>query len=200
MSLRLLFICLYCLPAFAWSQENALLTDILQSPLPLVLDADALTLIGADGLAAARLRTRHPLTVITPHPGEAARMLKVPVREIGRDRVGAASKLASEFNVWVALKGCGTVIASSSGAWWINTSGNPLLASAGTGDVLAGLVGAFLAQKLSPGNALRAAVYLHGAAADTLSAKGIGLGLAAGELIDEIRSIAAAHLAMRTPV
>ena len=69
---------------------DALLIDILQSPLPLVLDADALTLIGADGLAAARLRTRHPFTVITPHPGEAARMLKVPVREIGRDRVAAA--------------------------------------------------------------------------------------------------------------
>lgn len=178
---------------------DALLTDILQSPLPLVLDADALTLIGADGLAAARLRTRHPITVITPHPGEAARMLGVSVLELQRDRVGAARQLATEFNVWAALKGCGTVIASPRGPWWINESGNPLLASAGTGDVLAGLVGAFLAQKRAPEAALRAAVLLHGQAADALRARGLALGLVAGELIDEIRHLAAAHLQDRLP-
>lgn len=167
---------------------DALLTDILQSPLPLVLDADALTLIGADGLATLRLKTRHAPTLVTPHPGEAARMLHRSVREVMRDRVDAALTIAREFNVWAALKGAGTVIASPTGSWWINRTGNPLLASAGTGDVLAGLVGAYLAQGKEPRQALQTAVYLHGLAADRLFERGLRIGLTASELIDEVRA------------
>jgi hydroxyethylthiazole kinase-like uncharacterized protein yjeF len=174
---------------------DALLVDILQSPLPLVLDADALTLIAADGLACARLRTRHAATLMTPHPGEAARMLRQPVREIMRDRVAAACRLADEFNAWVALKGCGTVIAAPGGAWWINTSGNPLLASAGTGDVLAGFIGTFLAQRRSPQTALLAGVHLHGLAADSVAARGLHVGMTAGELAGEAALIASRRLA-----
>jgi NAD(P)H-hydrate repair Nnr-like enzyme with NAD(P)H-hydrate dehydratase domain len=90
----------------------------------------------------------------------------------------------------VALKGCGTVIANADAQWWINPSGNPLLATAGTGDVLSGFVGALLAQGNQPGVALRAAVALHGMAADAALADGIAIGLAAGELIDAARRIA----------
>lgn len=171
-------------------RADALLTDIVGSPLPLVLDADALTLIATGGLAAQRLRTRHGTSVLTPHPGEAARLLGCTTRDIARDRVGAACRIAAEYNAWVALKGCGTVIADADGQWWINASGNPLLATAGTGDVLAGFVGALLAQGNNAGVALRAAVSLHGQAADAALADGIAIGLAAGELIDAARRIA----------
>lgn len=127
-------------------------------------------------------------------------MLGISVREVSRDRVSTARQLATEFNVWAALKGCGTVIASPRGPWWVNQSGNPLLASAGTGDVLAGMVGAFLAQKCSPEASLRAAVRLHGEAADKLLARGLALGMVAGELIDAIRQVANEHLRDRQPV
>ena len=94
--------------------------------------------------------------------------------EIQADRIRAATELAWRFDSHVALKGCGTVVASPASAWRINTTGNPGLASAGSGDVLTGITLALLAQGLPPDLALRGAVHLHGAAADALVAQGIG--------------------------
>jgi NAD(P)H-hydrate repair Nnr-like enzyme with NAD(P)H-hydrate dehydratase domain len=112
------------------------------------------------------------------------------VEEIQADRVGAALDLAARFNAHVALKGCGTVVAHPNGRWRINTSGNPGLASGGTGDVLSGMAGALLAQDWPVAAALSAAVHLHGAAADALAAAGEGpIGIAASELIPVARSL-----------
>jgi hydroxyethylthiazole kinase-like uncharacterized protein yjeF len=162
----------------------------LESRLPLVLDADALNLVAMDSGIAARLAPRKAATLLTPHPAEAARLLGVPTREVQADRIKAATALAARHNALVALKGAGTICAGPAGDWHINTSGNPGMASAGMGDVLTGMIAALLAQDLEPRTALLAAVYLHGAAADALVARGVGpVGLTAGEVIDAARSI-----------
>ncbi|MFA1586471.1 NAD(P)H-hydrate dehydratase, partial [Achromobacter ruhlandii] len=102
----------------------------------------------------------------------------------------AAQALARRFGAWVVLKGAGTVVCAPDGTWWRNTSGNPGLATAGTGDVLAGILGSLLAQRLPLAQAVAGAVWLHGAAADALVARGIGpIGLTAGELADAARGL-----------
>jgi hydroxyethylthiazole kinase-like uncharacterized protein yjeF len=162
----------------------------LESPLPVVLDADALNLLAADAQAAAKVGTRKAPTVLTPHPAEAARLLGVATREIQSDRVAAAVSLARKFNALVVLKGAGSVCAAPDGTWHINTSGNPGMASAGMGDVLTGIIAALLTQGADPRNALLAGTWLHGAAADALVAGGIGpAGLSASEVIDAARSL-----------
>jgi ADP-dependent NAD(P)H-hydrate dehydratase / NAD(P)H-hydrate epimerase len=134
------------------------------------------------------LATRTASTVLTPHPAEAARLLDCDVATIQADRVRSACELAARYKACVALKGCGTIIAVPSGQWFINTSGNPGLATAGSGDVLTGFVTALLAQGWPPLDALLAAVHLHGCAAEHLVAQGCGpIGLTAGELIDSAR-------------
>ena len=157
---------------------------------PLLLDADALNLLAAHPVLAARVARRAAPTVITPHPAEAARLLATTTEAVQADRVGAALQLAQRFKAHVALKGCGTVIAHPDRCWRINTSGNPGLASAGTGDVLSGMAGALLAQGWPAAAALCSAVHLHGAAADALATAGAGpIGIAAGELIPVARTL-----------
>lgn len=157
---------------------------------PLLVDADALNLLAAHPVLAARVAQRRAPTIITPHPAEAARLLGTATEAVQADRVGAALQLAQRFKAHVALKGCGTVIAHPDGRWRINTTGNPGLASGGSGDVLSGVVGALLAQGWPAAAALSGAVYLHGAAADALAAKGDGpIGIAAGELITVARTL-----------
>ncbi len=167
----------------------ALLETACLLNIPLVLDADALNRLAENPELHVAVTGRHAPTLLTPHPAEAARLLDCSSGEIQRDRIGAACRLATRFNAFVALKGCGTVIATPDGNWFINTSGNPGLATAGSGDVLTGFVAALLAQGASARDALLAAVNLHGAAADRLVAAGVGpIGLSAGELIDAARS------------
>ncbi|MCC7484852.1 MAG: NAD(P)H-hydrate dehydratase [Burkholderiales bacterium] len=162
----------------------------LESSLPVVLDADALNIVSMNPELRECLAARNGPTVITPHPAEAARLLETGTREVQADRVSAARTLAARFKCPVALKGAGTIVAVPDGSWHVNVSGNPGLASAGTGDVLTGFVAALLAQGIAPRTALLAAVFLHGAAADDLLARGIGpVGLTAGELIDAARAI-----------
>ena len=167
---------------------RALLARAATLACPLVVDADALNLLAQDAkLAAATTRRKEP-TVLTPHPLEAARLLGQSIEIVQGDRIAAASALARLYSGWVVLKGAGSVIAAPDGNWWINPTGNPGMASGGMGDVLAGLVGALLAQGMPSLAALQCAVYLHGAAADMLVAEGIGpAGLTAGETIDRAR-------------
>lgn len=174
--------------------EEALLEleGVLRDDRPLVLDADALNAIAAHPhfglLVAERERRGQPPAVLTPHPLEAARLLETDARAVQRDRIAAATTLAARTGSIVVLKGAGTVIADSRGGWVINATGNPALATGGTGDVLCGLVAGLLAQGLAPPDAARAATWLHGTAADDLVASGIGpIGLTASELIDAIR-------------
>lgn len=166
----------------------------LATSLPLVLDADALTLIAADAdrlaRVAARLDARSAPTLLTPHPAEAARLLAGDVATIQRDRIAAARAIAARCRAWVALKGLGTVVAAPDGRWWLNGSGNPALATAGSGDVLTGLVVALLAQGWPAEPALLAAVHLHGHAAEALAAQlGGEIGATAGEIATSCRQV-----------
>ena len=134
--------------------------------IPLVVDADALNLLAAD----SRLRDALPThAVLTPHPGEMARLLGCGVEDVQHDRLGAAQKLCAAMNCCVVLKGARTVIACNSGELMINPAAVATLATAGSGDVLAGVIGAFLARGLPAEEAAAVAVFLHGAAGEVLA-------------------------------
>jgi hydroxyethylthiazole kinase-like uncharacterized protein yjeF len=143
--------------------------EVLAAGVPAVLDADALNVLATD--AGAIAGAAGPI-VITPHPGEAARLLGTTVAEIEGDRIAAARTLAARTRAVVVLKGARTLVcdgAAGDGMCSINPTGGPALATGGSGDVLAGAIGALLAQGLSAGDAARAGAYLHGAAGDALA-------------------------------
>ncbi len=165
--------------------EQAVATD-----KPLVLDADALNLLGMRPDLHPRLAARNAPTLLTPHPGEASRLLDTDTGSVQADRVAAAQTLARRFDALVVLKGYGSVIATPDGRWFINNTGHPGMASAGMGDVLTGLVASLLAQGWAPEPAVIAAVHLHGSAADRLAREGVGpVGLTASEVIEAARGV-----------
>ena len=156
----------------------------------LVIDADALNVLADDAKLRRAVRSRDGATIVTPHPAEAARLLRSTVAAVQRDRLAAAESIAHELRAHVVLKGAGTVIAHPDGRFDINGSGNPGLAFAGSGDVLAGMIGACLAQNADPVAAARIGVCLHGAAADALVARGDGpIGIRGAELADAARDL-----------
>ncbi|MET3229266.1 UNVERIFIED_ORG: hydroxyethylthiazole kinase-like uncharacterized protein yjeF [Burkholderia sp. 1263] len=167
--------------------------DVLPLDVPKLFDADALNLLAKDPSLAAELTARGVQgdpCILTPHPLEAARLLGTDAPGVQRDRLAAARALAARFASVVVLKGSGTVIAAPDGRLTINPTGNAALATGGTGDVLGGIIGALLAQHLPRYEAALAGVYLHGLAADTLSAQGHGpAGLTAGELAPMVRTL-----------
>lgn len=170
----------------------AALDQVLDAPCNLVLDADALNLVAQRPAFAARLAARSsagkPCAILTPHPLEAARLLNTDAAGIQFDRIAAAIELARRYGAFVVLKGAGSVIADAQGQWTINSTGNPGLATAGTGDVLCGLIAGLCAQGWLPREAALGGAWLHGKAADDLVAAGTGpVGLTASELIPAIR-------------
>jgi hydroxyethylthiazole kinase-like uncharacterized protein yjeF len=166
-----------------------LLSKVVDGTGPLLVDADALNLCAASPDLAARLAAHDGATVLTPHPLEAARLLGVTAAIVQADRLEHARELAQRLDAVVVLKGAGSVIARPDGEVAINTTGNPGLATGGTGDVLAGLIGTLLGQGWPAWEAALAGVWLHGAAADRLVASGAGpVGLTAGELPRAIRA------------
>lgn len=138
------------------------------SPQPIIVDASALDWLPSDTTPQTGLR------VVTPHPGEVARLLKISALEVQADRLQALRELSRSFgDCWVVLKGHQTLIGRSAGEVFVNPSGNPHLAQGGSGDVLAGFLGGLLAQpalQTDPGRTLRYGVWQHGAAADALEA------------------------------
>lgn len=167
--------------------SRAVLASALDFAGSLVLDADALTLLPA---LTDQVASRAEPTLLTPHPGEAATLLGTDVATIEADRISAAQQIAIRYNAIVVLKGCGSIIATPDGQWWINTTGNPGMASAGMGDVLTGMTTGLLAQGMAPMQALCAAVWLHGAAADVcVEAGDAPYGLTASEVILAARSL-----------
>jgi hydroxyethylthiazole kinase-like uncharacterized protein yjeF len=144
------------------TRGHALLEVALDAPCPLVLDADALNLLAADPALAGRAARRTDPALLTPHPGEAARLLGVSPADIQSNRIDAALRLSTRFHAHVALKGAGTVIVHPDGRYAINTSGGPWLAQAGSGDRLSGMLAALLGQGMAAGDALEAAVWMHG--------------------------------------
>ena len=163
----------------AWGRS--LLSAAANAPLPQVWDADALNLLAEGGVSLPA----H--CVITPHPGEAARLLGLSTAEVQADRPAAAHALSQKYTAVVVLKGAGSLIASPDGRLALCHQGHPAMASAGLGDVLAGLVGALLAQGMEAYDAACLAVWLHANAGEQQGK--FGRGLAASDLIPAIRQL-----------
>jgi NAD(P)H-hydrate epimerase len=149
--------------------------------MPWVIDADGLNNVV---LEIERLRHAKVAPVLTPHPGEMARLSGKSTAEINGDRIGVARSFAREHGCHLVLKGARTVIATASGKIFINPTGNPGMASAGMGDVLAGILAALLGQGLSPEDAMKLGVYLHGFVADTLAETRGQIGMIASDIIE----------------
>lgn len=170
-----------------WGQS--LLRQALASPLPLVLDADGLNLLArwheqGDPLA------RRGNWVITPHPGEAARLLHASTAQIQRNRFDTVRALQQQYAAVAVLKGAGSLIAGTDGRIWLSNTGNPGMASGGMGDVLSGVIGGLIAQGLTLEQAAAAGVWMHGAAADKAAAQGGERGLLATDLMSWLRLLA----------
>lgn len=169
---------------------RAALRAALDVEQPLLLDADALNLIAADPALRAGVCARTAPTVLTPHPGEAGRLLASTAAEVQRDRAGCALRLSDAFHAVAVLKGAGTLVKAPGGELWRNSSGNPGQAAPGMGDVLAGIIAALIAQGMAVEAAAVVGVWLHGAAADLAVAEGLGpRGLTASELLPRIRRL-----------
>lgn len=139
---------------------------VLNTSIPVVLDADGINSFSKNPQI---LKARTGEKVLTPHPGELSRLLDVPISEIKKDRIEFVRKTVKETNSTVILKGYMTLIACTNDIVWVNTTGNPGMATGGIGDVLSGMVGSFIAQKINPFKSCPLAVYLHGLAGDLVA-------------------------------
>jgi NAD(P)H-hydrate epimerase len=156
---------------------------IRQLTVPMVIDADGLNALA--GFTDILKRTKAPV-ILTPHPGEMRRLVGVSSADVQKDRITVASEFAAKHKVVLVLKGAGTVVACPDQETFVNSSGNPGMATAGTGDALTGMIGGLLAQGYSAKQAACLGVYLHGLAGD-LAAKEKGeAGMIAGDLIEKI--------------
>ena len=160
---------------------------MLQSvEVPAVVDADGINILADDLSGMSRISA--PM-VFTPHPGEMARLVNKTVAAVQADRIGVAKEAARKHQVVMVLKGAHTVVAAPDGRIFVNTTGNPGMASAGMGDVLTGIIGGFLAQNVEPLDAALLGVYLHGLAGDRAEDKVGAPGLIASDVIDELPRI-----------
>lgn len=156
------------------------------APRPLVVDADALNILAAAGGLAAWPRRDTP-TVLTPHPGEMARLTGLQTAEVQRDRLGVAREFAAKHEVTLVLKGSRTVIAAPDGRVFVNVTGHPGMATGGSGDVLTGLIAGLLAQDLDAVQAAALGVYLHGLAGEQAAARRANpASLLAGDIIEAL--------------
>ncbi|WP_246624911.1 NAD(P)H-hydrate dehydratase [Oceanobacter mangrovi] len=168
------------------SWAELLMQQVLNSDKPLVLDADGLNLLASP---AWQREFSERNVVLTPHPGEAARLLELDTVEVQRDRFQAVRQLAAKYQAVVVLKGCGTLIGDPAGRVAICTDGNPGMASGGMGDVLTGVIAALMAQGCDAWKAARLGVCLHSAAADLVAAEHGERGLLATDLMPYIRNL-----------
>jgi len=148
--------------------------------LPMVIDADGLNAI------TGHLKQFKGIKVLTPHPGEMARLLNTTTRQVQKQRKDITKGLAKKYNCIVVLKGHHTVVADYTGRAYLNKTGNPGMATAGSGDVLSGMVAAFLGQGIQPFQAAKAAVYLHGLAGDLAAKEKTQAGMIASDIIEKI--------------
>lgn len=165
-------------------RSQKILHDVLKMDAILVIDADALNILAMRPDLRSMLSTRTAASVITPHPGEAARLLGITSKEVQTARPESARELAKRMNCSVLLKGAGSLCVTRDGKMWLNNTGNPGMSSPGMGDVLSGMVAAFIAQGLSTDNAMLLAVHLHGAAGDALAAQQASIGMTASEVTE----------------
>lgn len=170
-------------PGLSTHPETALLVKELITNIacPIVLDAD-----GINNLPLASLQYSKALLIITPHPGEMARLLKISTKEVQENRLEAVQKTAIACQTYVVLKGDRTLVSDPEGNVFVNPTGNPGMATAGTGDVLTGVIAGFLAQGFSPIAACKAGVFLHGMAGDLACKQKGEMGLIATDVLDHI--------------
>jgi NAD(P)H-hydrate epimerase len=158
--------------------------DLIQRiTVPMVIDADGLNALA--GQPDILKRAKAPV-ILTPHPGEMGRLLHIQPAEVQKDRIGVASAFAVKYKVVVVLKGAGTVIALPDGGAFINSTGNPGMATGGTGDALTGMIGGLLAQGHSAAEAASLGAYLHGLAGDLATKEKGEAAMIAGDLIEKI--------------
>lgn len=156
---------------------------VRQCPVPLLVDADGLNCLSAD---LSPLEEAAAPRLLTPHPGEMARLMHCATEEVQRDREGAAATFARDHRCVVVLKGAGTVVADAAGAVFVNPTANSGLATGGTGDVLSGLIGGLLAQRIAPVDAAVLGVYVHRLAGDIASEAMTERGMIARDVIAAI--------------
>lgn len=170
-----------------YREANALLRFVLEnSGVPMLIDADGLNALEGD---AAILENRQVPVVLTPHPGEMARLTGLTIEEIQHDRLEIARRYAAQWGITLVLKGHNTVVATPAGEIFLNISGNPGMATAGSGDVLAGIIAGFIAQGLKAQEAAIAGVYVHGACGDKVAEAYGQRGLVAGDLIQYLPGV-----------
>jgi len=165
-------------------ETTALVRELVAAvQVPCVVDADGLNAIVGD---CGILRKAQAPLVLTPHPGEMARLLDTTTQKVQENRLEAAETAASSWQSVVLLKGARTIVAAPDGQAYLNLTGNPGMATGGSGDVLTGLVAGLLAQGLEPARAAAAAAYLHGLAGD-IAARARGMmGLVAGDILEAL--------------
>lgn len=163
------------------SGRNALRWLLRNLALPWVIDADGLSLLAGE---MERLRNAKTPPVLTPHPGEMARLLGTENAAVNRDRVAVARAFAKEHRCYLVLKGARTVIAAPDGRVFINPTGNPGMASGGMGDVLSGMLGGLLAQGFEAAEALKLGIYLHGFVGDQVAKEKGEVGIIASDVIE----------------
>lgn len=171
-------------PGLSLNPETARLIQrmIRNTDLPAVIDADGLNaLVGK----IASIKKKRKGLILTPHPGEMARLLGTSVQEIQKNRIQVARNFAQENGLILVLKGARSIVASPEGNIFINPTGNPGMASGGMGDVLTGMVGGFLAQGLPPLEAAKLGVYLHGLVGDFVAYQKGERGIAATDVVEE---------------
>jgi NAD(P)H-hydrate epimerase len=161
-----------------------LVNEGAQPTRPLLIDADGLNVLAL--LGPARLKSAHGPVVLTPHPGEMARLLGISNAAVNADRITAVRRMAETTGAYVLVKGARTVVATPDGALFVNSSGNPGMATPGMGDVLSGIIGGLLGQGMSPTDALKLGVFVHGFAADLLAERVGPVGYLAGDLANEL--------------
>ena len=173
-------------PGLSWNPDTITFVHhlVAEIQVPLVIDADALNAVSEQPELLRSAASRQ--IILTPHPGEMARLCRASVAEIERDRIGTARDFAARFGVYLILKGARTVCAAPDGRIAINGSGNPGMASGGMGDVLTGIVVSLLGQGYAPFDACRFGVYLHGAAADLVAAEKGEIGISATDVQEKL--------------
>ena len=167
-----------------------------RATVPLVIDADGVTVLADEPGALVGREDRD--VIITPHPGEMARLVAMSIDEVQANRIEVASSFATSHHLYVVLKGHRTVIATPEGRVYINPTGNPGMATGGTGDVLTGMIAAWLAQLLDAEAACRLAVFLHGAAGDLAEAEEGQVAMMATDLLAQLGAAATGLLGRTT--
>ena len=171
----------------ASTAAQKILYEALKTDASLVLDADALNLLARHTDLQDDLCARKAASVITPHPGEASRLLGTSIKQVQAARAEAAQQLAEKLHCAVVLKGADSVCVTRDGSTYLNKTGNSGMSGPGMGDVLTGIIAALIAQGLDADQALLLAVHLHGAAGDALAKKGVAVGMTATDVTEWAR-------------